>query len=69
MVSLAKVVELASQQADDSEFREVFHGNVMWFGADGSAKLIHEECESVVEAPPELWVTFLMCCHPPLGED
>lgn len=68
MVSLARMVELASQPANEEEDLEFLHGNVMWFGADGEVKLIHEACGSVVCAPTQVWLQFLLYSHPPIGE-
>lgn len=67
MESLARMVELASQQADNEEDLDYLHGDVMWFGADGEVKLIHEACGSVVCAPAPVWIRFLLYAHPPIG--
>lgn len=64
MGSLAKMVELASQPVNEDPEETVFHGDVLWFGADGAVKMQHRECGEVVMPPPEVWVNFLMWCHP-----
>lgn len=61
---LARTVELASQQVIDDPEEDVFHGDVLWFGADGSVLLAHEECGEAVSAPVELWVSAMLMIHP-----
>lgn len=64
---LAKTVELASQQVRNDPEEDVFHGNVLWIGADGRVLLAHEECDSVYVVPPVVWVNFLLFIHPELA--
>lgn len=67
MGSLAKTVELASLPVSEDPDQDQFHGNVLWFGADGSVKLAHDDCGEVCAPPPTVWIHALMMIHPILS--